>query len=129
MLYYSEGESDQAEQTDLQAQPIQRSITVCRKSSRYGQRAAWQKGEYLFDLKNTYTHSPPHNPTPTPQSPHPHPNTLSWISLDECQVPTKVVLSLLPSTGQGRKNMMKGLWIGIRTGRDHSQVTIMGKTD
>jgi len=25
--------------------------------------------------------------------------------------------------------MMKGSWVKIRTGRDHSSVTVMGKTD
>jgi len=26
------------------------------------------------------------------------------------------------------KNMMKGLWVDIRTGTDHSSTTVMGKT-
>ena len=55
MLYYSEGERDQGEQTDLQEQLILRSITVCRKSSRCGKRPAWQRGEYVFELRHTHT--------------------------------------------------------------------------
>ena len=36
----------------------------------------------------------------------------------------------LPSTArQGRENVTKGWWVEIRTGGDHSPVTIMGKTD
>ena len=35
----------------------------------------------------------------------------------------------LSSPGQGRGNMMKGLWIEIRTGRDHSPITVTEKTD
>jgi len=33
------------------------------------------------------------------------------------------------SAGQLRENTTKGLWGKIRTGRDHSPITIMGKTD
>jgi len=33
------------------------------------------------------------------------------------------------STGQGRGNMMKGSRVEIRTGRDHSPITVMDKTD
>lgn len=35
----------------------------------------------------------------------------------------------LPSAGQGRENIMKGWRVDIRTGRDHSPVTVMGNTD
>jgi len=51
------------------------------------------------------------------------------FSLAVHQVPTKAALSLHFSAGQGRKNMTKGLWVEIRTGRDHSPITITGKTD
>jgi len=44
-------------------------------------------------------------------------------------VPTKAALSLPSSTGQARRNIMKGSWVEIRAGRDHSPITIMGKTD
>jgi len=30
---------------------------------------------------------------------------------------------------QGTENIMKGSWVEIRTGRDHSPVTITAKTD
>jgi len=43
-------------------------------------------------------------------------------------VPTKAALSLPCSAGQGRENVAKGSWVEIRTGRDRSPVTVMGKT-
>lgn len=45
------------------------------------------------------------------------------------QVPTKAIPSLPSSAGQGRKNTTKNLWVEIRTGRDHSPSTAMGKLD
>jgi len=30
---------------------------------------------------------------------------------------------------RGEKNMLKGSWVEIRTGRDHSPTTVTGKTD
>jgi len=33
------------------------------------------------------------------------------------------------SAGQGRRNMMKGLRVKTRTGRDHSPITVTDKTD
>jgi len=42
--------------------------------------------------------------------------------------PPKPLYHSPSSSGQGRKNMMKGFWVKIRTGRDHSPITIMGKT-
>jgi len=51
------------------------------------------------------------------------------LTLAGCQVPTKATLSLLSSVGQGRGNITKGSQVEIRTGRDHSPVTITGKTD
>lgn len=44
-------------------------------------------------------------------------------------VPTKVALSLPSSFGHQIENVMKGSWIEIRTCRDHSPVTVTGKTD
>lgn len=44
-----------------------------------------------------------------------------------CKVPAKNVLSLPSSTGPGRQNRMKGLWVRIRKWRDHS-FSITGKT-
>lgn len=41
------------------------------------------------------------------------------------QLPPKVTLS----AGQRRDKITKGLWTEIRAGRDHSAVTVMGKTD
>jgi len=52
-----------------------------------------------------------------------------WFSLDKCQLPTKAVPSLAPPAEKGRKNMMNGLWVKIRTGRDHSPITITDNTD
>ena len=51
------------------------------------------------------------------------------LTLAGCQVPTKATLSLPSSTGQGRENKTKGLWVEIRTRRDHSPITVTGKTD
>jgi len=51
-----------------------------------------------------------------------------WFGLDKCQVPIKTALSLPSSTGQGRGNRMKGS-SRIRTGRDHSAITVTDKTD
>jgi len=44
-------------------------------------------------------------------------------------VPPKALYHSPSSTGQGRGNMMKGLRVEIRTGRDHSPVTATDKTD
>jgi len=41
----------------------------------------------------------------------------------------KLLYPSASSAGQGRGNMMKGLRDETRTGRDHSPVTIMDKTD
>lgn len=50
------------------------------------------------------------------------------LILAGCQVPTKAALSLPFSTGQKRENTVKGSWVRKRIGRDHSPITIMGKT-
>jgi len=34
-----------------------------------------------------------------------------------------------PQLNRGENNMMKGSWVEIRTGRDHSPVTVTYKTD
>jgi len=51
------------------------------------------------------------------------------FGLDKCQVPTKKALSFPSSAGQGKGNMMNGSGVEIRTGRDHSPITVTGKTD
>ena len=51
------------------------------------------------------------------------------LTLAGYQVPTKAALSLPSSAGQGRENIMKGSWVEIRTGGDHSAITVTGKTD
>jgi len=53
---------------------------------------------------------------------------LFWSGLDKCQVPTKTALSLPLLNWTGRENMMKGSRVKTRTGRDHSPITVMGKT-
>jgi len=50
------------------------------------------------------------------------------LILPGCQVPTKAALSL-PLLRQGRENITKDSWVEIRTGRDHSAITVTGKTD
>ncbi|CAM9613151.1 unnamed protein product, partial [Bubo scandiacus] len=57
ILYYSEGERDQGEQTDLQGHLILMYMTVCRKSRRYGKRPGWE------------LHHFPGEPIPTPNNP------------------------------------------------------------
>jgi len=43
--------------------------------------------------------------------------------------PPKVLHHSPSSAGQGRGNMMKGSKVETRTGRDHSPITVTGKTD
>jgi len=45
------------------------------------------------------------------------------------QVLTKPLYHSPCSAEQGRENIMKGWWVKIRTGRDHSPNTVTGKTD
>lgn len=47
-----------------------------------------------------------------------------WMELS-----TKAAVSLPSSDGHRRENVMKGSWIKIRTWRDHSPLTVIGKTD
>jgi len=54
--------------------------------------------------------------------------TCGLVRLD-ARCPVKPLCHSPSSTGQGRKNTIKGSWVEITTGRDHSPVTIMGKTD
>lgn len=51
------------------------------------------------------------------------------LTLVPCQVLTKAALSVPSTTGQGRENISKGSWAGIKAQRDHSPVTIKGKTE
>jgi len=51
------------------------------------------------------------------------------LTLAGCQVPTKAALLFSLLSGQGRENIIKGSWVKIRTGRDHSAFTVTGKTD
>jgi len=51
---------------------------------------------------------------------------LAWRS---ARCPPRPLYHSLSSAGQGRGNMMKGSRVKIRTGRDHSPITIMDKTD
>ena len=55
--------------------------------------------------------------------------TCGVLTLAGSQVPTEATLSLPSSTGQGRESLAKGSWVEMRTGRDHSPTTVMGKTD
>jgi len=51
--------------------------------------------------------------------------SLFWFGLDKCYVLTKTTLSL-PLLNW---NMMKGSRVETSTGRDHSPITVMDKTD
>jgi len=53
--------------------------------------------------------------------------TLFWLSLDKCQVPTKTALSLSLLSWTGERKYDER--VEIRTGGDHSPITVMGKTD
>jgi len=51
---------------------------------------------------------------------------LAWIN---ARCPSKPLYHSPSSTGQRRGNMMKGSRVETRTGRDHSAITVMDKTD
>jgi len=51
---------------------------------------------------------------------------LAWIN---AKCPPKPLYHSPSSTGQGRGNMVKGSRVEIRTGRDHSPITVTDKTD
>jgi len=51
---------------------------------------------------------------------------LAWIN---ARCPPKPLYHSPSSAGQGRRSMMKGSRVEIRTGRDHSPITVMDKTD
>jgi len=51
---------------------------------------------------------------------------LAWIN---AICPSKPLYYSPSSAGQGRGNMMKDLRVETRTGRDHSPMTVMDKTD
>jgi len=51
---------------------------------------------------------------------------LAWINV---RCPPKLLYHSPSSTGQGRGNMMKGSRVEVGTGRDHSPITVMDKTD
>jgi len=51
---------------------------------------------------------------------------LGWIN---ARYPPKPLYHSPSSTGQRRGNMMKGLRVGTRAGRDDSPITVMDKTD
>ena len=51
---------------------------------------------------------------------------LAWL---DATCPPKPLHHSPSSTGQERENMMKGSWVELRTGRDHSPVTVTGKPD
>jgi len=50
---------------------------------------------------------------------------LAWMN---ARCPPKPLYQSPPQLDRGQKNM-KGYWVEIRAGRDHSVITVMGKTD
>jgi len=54
-------------------------------------------------------------------------NTLFWFGLDKCQLPTKTTLSLPLLSWTGERKYDERL--EVRTGRDHSPITVTDKTD
>jgi len=51
---------------------------------------------------------------------------LAWMN---AKCPPKPLCLSPYSTEQGRKNTVKGLWVEIRTGSDHSPIAVTSKTD
>jgi len=51
---------------------------------------------------------------------------LAWIN---ARCPPKLLYHSSSSAEQGRGNMMKGLRVETRTEREHSPITVTGKTD
>jgi len=51
---------------------------------------------------------------------------LAWIN---ARCPPKLLWHCPSSAGQGRGDMVKGSRVETRAGRDHSPVTVTGKTD
>ena len=51
-----------------------------------------------------------------------------WPWLDS-RCPPKPLYHSPSSAGQGREKITKGSWVKVRTGRDHSAITVTGKTD
>jgi len=51
---------------------------------------------------------------------------LAWIN---ARCPPKPLYHSPSSAGQGRGNVMTGSRVEIRTGRDHSPITVTGKTE
>jgi len=52
-----------------------------------------------------------------------------WFSLDKCQVPTKVALSLPLLNWTGKRKYDERLVGQDKDGGDHSRITVTGKTD
>lgn len=52
-----------------------------------------------------------------------------WTMVAGHQIPAKASLSLPSPAGQGRGNIMKGSRVKVRTGRDQSPLTVLGKTN
>ena len=55
-----------------------------------------------------------------------HCHALAWL---ETRCPPKLLYHSPSSPAEGRENTTKGSWAEGGTGRDHSPVTIMGKTE
>lgn len=51
------------------------------------------------------------------------------LTLAGCQVLTKAALLCPSSAGQERENITKGSWVEVRTGKGHSSITVIDKTD
>jgi len=51
---------------------------------------------------------------------------LAWVNV---RCPSKLLYRYPSSAGRGRANMMKGSREKIKTGRDHSPITVTDKTD
>jgi len=56
-------------------------------------------------------------------------DTEFWFGLDKCQVPTKTALSLPLLSWTGERKYDESLRVEIRTGRDHSAITVTDKTN
>lgn len=54
---------------------------------------------------------------------------VSWFQPRCPQSTTWLITHSSPTVGSRRGNIMKGLWVKTRTGRDHSRIMVTDKTD
>ena len=96
---------------------------LCGRSIPAGSLHSW-----LFPKSSSHLHTIPCHgrwvlgisAAPQPLGPCTDERGCGGVTLAGHQAPTKAALSLPSSAGKRRENIMKGSWVEIRTGRDHS---------